>query len=119
VTPAGEERSSSIAALKHPWQRAELAEYLKNAANAAAFESLGEVNFIVHVFFDDHDLWPDASKEIGWMLLDSSEAAIINTFVKALEKAIGPREKPLSALRKEDWEPVAIAAKETLAAISL
>lgn len=99
----------TLSALTHPHTRSELIAYLSAAANPECWKDATEVSFLVHFIFDDHDFQP-AEEQIGKTLLNKAEASALNDFVTCLETAIGPRSKPLSALKAADWAPVASAA---------
>ncbi len=103
--------------LKFPHVRAELLEYLADAATPDLWQETAEVEFLVHFIFDDHDFEP-IDKTIGKIFLDSAEAAAMSDFVFALNVAIGPRSKSLARLKQKDWASVARTAAHALAILS-
>lgn len=98
------------AVLKYPGQRADLLDHLKTAENPSLFSDSTELEFLVHFVFDDHDFRPAATQR-GLTLLNDSEEEVIQAFVAALDRAIGPRTKALTDVSELDWRPVAEAAR--------
>jgi hypothetical protein len=87
----------SWSSLHFPNVRWELLEYLKDATDPKMLEDRHELKFLVHFIFDDHDFGPDANAMIGYALLDSEEAGLLNVFVRSLDTMIGPAGKPYPA----------------------
>ena len=98
--------------LSYPRVRLELLEYLRDAANPLAYRDTAEMEFLVHFIFDDHRFSPDPTAELGTVLSDPEEVQVVARFVAALDTAIGPQNRPLSALDAKAWGPVAHAAGE-------
>lgn len=98
------------ATLKYPGQRDDLLDYLRGAQNPLTFADATELEFLVHFIFDDHAFQP-ASAQRGLTLLNDAEEVALDSFVAALDHAIGPRTKRLSEVSELDWRPVAEAAR--------
>lgn len=112
------------AELVDPQVRAELIEYLKNAAVDDAYQRPAEVEFLMHFVFDDHgeQFWPEPRASIGQVLFDDGEADALKSFAIAFHKALGTRSKKLSRITSAEWIEVscaAVAALRTLASRGL
>jgi hypothetical protein len=101
--------------LSQPHVRSELIEYLKSTAGPNPFADRSELEFLVHFIFDDHDFAPDAKALIGIVLFDASESESINSFVNALNRAIGPgKDWPRGPVNDLDVRTTAEAALRVL-----
>lgn len=92
--------------------------FLADAQKPSFYEDADEMGFLVNFIFDDHDFKP-VTQQLGWTLLDSDEIEAVDAFVDALEAALGPRSKPLSAITAAEWQPAALAAARAQAFLSL
>lgn len=76
--------------LSQPWVRSELMEFLKSAMDTTQTEDRDELRALVHFIFDGHDFTPDAANLVGVVLFDIQEAELVNSFINAFDRGIGP-----------------------------
>jgi hypothetical protein len=98
--------------ISRPHVRAELMAFLASASQDQRGDR-AELEFLVHFIFDDHD-FERASELVGDVLIDASEIEPVQLFVRVLDAAIGPRQKPLSAVSNQELLAINDAAGAAL-----
>ena len=106
-----------MAELQRPHTRIELLAYLRAASARDLWRASAELKFLVHFVFDDND-FQITENLIGLVLLSHEEARAIRDFVAELDRAVGPRNKSLLAIREGEWAPVARSAAQALAILA-
>lgn len=99
----------SWSTLSSPHVRLELQEYLKEAADPQGHGNSNSIAELAHFIFDDHD-FADPTLLIGKVLISRDEAQVMAAFVALLDRALGPRDRPLELIDSKEWRDVADAA---------
>lgn len=76
-----------------------------------------EFDYAVHFFFDDSTLRNDPDGNIGWMLLDATEARLVTAVIDAIEAILqkyGTRLKDSEYITLPEWISVVEAARGAL-----
>lgn len=76
-----------------------------------------EFGYVVHFFFDDSTLKDDPHGNIGWMLVDATEARLVTDVINAMDaifEKYGNRLKDSEYIALPEWVGVVEAAKAAL-----
>lgn len=119
--------------VKYPEMRKELEEHLRALADpgyqrrvwvdgkAEGAVQHDELDYAVHLLFDDTQLASDAHSTVGWILNDASEAECITALVRSIDDVFeryGTKLSDAEYIELPEWRSVVRAAEAAAASLA-